>query len=188
MKVKIGSTIFDTDKEVIMIVLSKDEIEDISKLDTEGTQNVRYLKYPIDKYSKDDIKEFMILPEERIAIENKIKKDREKVRLVREEELRIKREEEEKEKEEFLKTPAEKKRDVEKTEVSTETIVDKDEDDEIESVGIIDKVKNRITRKNNDDDVAAAELTGEAPPEGNLPPAEREIPEVSKENELSLES
>jgi len=65
MKVKIGYMIHDSEKEPIMVILSKGEKEQIVNMDPKAT---KYCVYPdIDKWTKNNykaIKEWMGIPKE----------------------------------------------------------------------------------------------------------------------------
>jgi hypothetical protein len=55
MKVKIGNTIYDSNEEPIMLILSESDKENITNMTTEA---VKFCSFP-DKYDFDYIKEFM---------------------------------------------------------------------------------------------------------------------------------
>lgn len=55
MKVKIGNTIYDSNEEPIMLILSESDKENITWMSTDAT---KYCSFPND-YNLDDIKEFM---------------------------------------------------------------------------------------------------------------------------------
>jgi hypothetical protein len=55
MKVKIGNTIYDSNEEPIMLILSELDKKNITWMATDAT---KYCSFP-DDYDLDDIKEFM---------------------------------------------------------------------------------------------------------------------------------
>ncbi len=64
MKIKLGNKIYSSEIEALMLVLSREELNDLIDSSSEGTMEIRYLKYPEEKYNEVQIEQFRILPDE----------------------------------------------------------------------------------------------------------------------------
>lgn len=67
MKVKVGNKLFNSDLEAIMIVLDEKAITEIGEYAKDGLKEARYIIFPEEKYTEQQIIDFTLLPEEYVA-------------------------------------------------------------------------------------------------------------------------